>query len=610
MKEKFSLGQSTNIDDFSLGSSFDAISVYDKTFSVPLSKNDVAFKELQWVYDILRIDEYNPKDKENTWEVFFRRDAGIFTLLGKKNFKIPSETEIEEFKQNSEKWIACAHKHWISTENQHKTEKLTLALQALSEIYKSILNKPAYAKLYIDAIKKNLLNQVKSFIKQKIKDKILDVSEVLEVIDYAIDIRLVSDSEEGRSFIAEKIRQDTERQVFKIESFEETFLRIATERPKIERLNTEKCKKSLFHEYKTYYAINEKINTNISISHYNDTDLYAKMYILLVQNNLIVDNVELYKEDFFEAEKKAGKYNFSLPLNDEYFYYLKGTAIHSYQFTESQWGEFVRVNGLHKEADASIAFIMGTVKAVTIPQIAALLEENPNMALSRIRAGDLETYLTQIGQIDFAKNIASIKENLKNDTDILVQATVNILRGFVPNENNDEEDAKASDSLLPLIENHASLQELVSYLLRRKQFETLNKKILFSRTKEHVELQNYLLENGFDFKKLCMNYLHEFPNENNALAYKNMYETYARYVLSELIAQNDDIAFLFVCKTILEEGKNANLLSAEFMEKYAETEKTMQKMLDEQKNEQLPFYKKTNESKLKKSFFGFKSFRT
>ena len=102
-----------------------------------------------------------------------------------------------------------------------------------------------------------------------------------------------------------------------------------------------------------------------------------------------------------------------------------------------------------------------------------------------------------------------------------------------------------------------------------------------------------------------MNYLHEFPEENNALAYKNMYENYAAYVLtnlSENAESNGAITFVCVFKPILEKSKKLNLLSSNFMKNFSELEKAMTEKLSEEENS----FSKQQETKPKKTFFGFR----
>lgn len=601
--EIFSLGDSFENDEFSLGD----LSIEDDKngdFSLGEQKieehrnNETDLSDLQKVYDILRIKDTDPKKNKN-WEDFFKHDAGIFVLLGKKDFQIPTDSEINNFSKKMEQWINSAHKNWIDTENQHKTENLTEALQEILNIYKKLSYSPDYAKYYIKEIKKNLSSQLYSVLKQKLKDGILEVSEILELYEIAVSIHLVSDSASGKKSLLNWIKNVQEKLNFKIESFQETFIRNTKNKSSFERFDTDFCKQNLFKDYKKLAELSSFINdTAVSII---DSELYDEMYKLLVQANLFVDNVRLYDKDFFGKEKNSGKYNFALPLNDEYFYYLKGTAIHTYQFSDSQWNDFIRIQNLKKDDDASVAFIMGTEKASTIAGIANLIEENPNMALSRIRAGDVETYLSHIGQTGLAETLSSKREELKNDTDILVQTTVALLRGVDFSKHNEGKEEKSTDSLLPLIEAGVSPSEIVSYLLRRKQFESLNKRILSLDSKEHKELEHYLLQNGHSFQKICMNYLHQFLDENNAQIYKNMYEIYAEYILDFLYKENDSVTFISVLKPVLEEGKKSEMLSEKFLTDYEEKKFSMSRKFDEYKNSFL----ENQNIKPKKSIFKF-----
>ena len=600
--EDFSLGNNFDNDEYSLpGNKLEneeySLSGNLNKKSTIIDAND-SINEIQRVYDILHIKD---RDLKLSWEDFFKQDAGIFILLNKTNFQLPTKTDIDTFSTDIEKWIHVAHKEWIDVENQHKTELLTEALQAVLKIYTKILNSSEYAQYYIKEIRTNLKKRIDTVLDQKIKDGILEISEIQEIYEIAVSINLVSDSVNGKKAILNWINKNQEKKNFIIESFSETFIRNVKEnKTPFERLNTDICKKNLFDEYKNLALLNHQL-TGDSLK--TDKELFEEMYELLVNKNLFIDNVQFYKENFFEKEKQNFQGNFALPHNDEDFYYYKGTAKNLYYFTEEQWNEFIRVENLRKEDDASIAFIMGTAKAVTLSSLATLLEENPNMALSRIRAGDVETYLSHIGQLQMANMLTVKKEELKNDTDLLVQTVVALLRGAdFSDEPEEEEEVKETDSLIPLIERKATPQEIVSYLLRRKQFEKLNKKILSNETTEHKELENYLFEIGFTFNKICLNYLNEFLNESNAAVYKNMYETYARYILNLIVSQNDAKTFILVLKPLFTVSKKEGIISDSFMNEFAEQEKSMLIILaDEEKS----FIDNKNK-KSKKSIFGFK----
>ena len=556
-------------------------------------KNIVENNEIDEIYSLLKISE---KPEKVDFKEYFKSNPKIFKIAGVDYYKTLTPDQYLQFEKKCEQLISQAKGKWNTPKLNYKIAELDDALGTL----KSIFRTEAATNAYTLEIKRTLNDQIKNFLKQKIKDGILEISEIQELYEIAVSIHLVTDSETGKKAILEWIKKSQEKQQFKIESYTETFIRNVSEKSPFECFDTDVCKKQLLEEFCTLEELSEKLTNNIQ--HKTASELYQEMYKVLIDNNLFVDNVKLYTEDFFDKEQKAGKYNFSLALNDEYYYYLKGTAIHNYQFTDIQWNDFVRIQHLRKTDDASAAFIMGTEKASSIMEIADLLEENPNMAVSRIRAGDLKTYFEHIGSLQLSNQLSVIKEEFKNDTDLLVKNVVALLRGSVGlPENETKEDVKSTDSLLPLIEKKVAVKELVSYLLRRKQFEALNRKIL-SNTNEHSSLDSYLRSQGFSFIKLCMNYLHEFPEESNALAYKNMYETYANYVLSRLVENKDCFVFVCVFMPILGQIEKEMFLSNDFLSKYNDIEEQMMIKFNEEKL----LANTVSEKKQKKSLFRHK----
>ena len=551
--------------------------------------------EIDEIYSLLKISE---KPEKVEFKEYFKSNPKIFKIAGVDYYKALSPEQYLQFEKKCERLISQAKGKWNTPKLNYKIAELDDALGTLKSIFRTEAATNAYNK----EIRRNLLYQLYGSFKEKAKDKILEVSEMQELIDTAFSIHLIN-AESERKQIIEWIKKECKEHNCSIEYFQQSFIRYVKNRTPFERFNTDLCKQNLFDEYKKLAELNSRLQ---GVSLKTDKKLFDEMYQFLLSEDLFIDNVQFYKENFFEKEKQNFKGNFSLPHNDEDFYYYKGTAKNLYYFTEEQWNEFIRIENLRKEDDASVAFIMGTAKAVTLSTLATLLEENPNMALSRIRAGDVETYLSHIGQLQMANMLSAKREELKNDTDILVQTVVALLRGVdFSDEKEEEEEVKETDSLIPLIERKASSQEIVSYLLRRKQFEKLNKKILSNETVEHKELEKYLFENGFTFLKICLNYLNEFLDESNASVYKNMFETYATYVLSKLTENKDlntVVAFTFVFKPILEKSKTLNLLSQNFIEMYAENEKSMaEKFREEECN-----YIKQQNQKSKKSFFGFR----
>lgn len=569
----------------------------DSTISKEIKENITEdSSEVDEIYNLLKISE---KPERIDFKEYFKSNPEIFKIAGVDYYKTLSSEQYAQFENKCEKIISQAKEIWNSPKLNYKIAELDDALGTL----KSIFRTENATKSYNLEIRRTLNNQINSFLNQKLKDGILELSEIQELLEIAISIHLVSDSENGKKAILDWIKKAQETKKFKIESYQETFVRkVKDKKTPFERFDTESCKQKLFNDYKKLAQLNKQIFSE-EVNKTND-ELYEEMYKVLITEQLFIDNLKFYKENFFEKEKAAFKGNFSLPHSDEEYYYYKGTAKNLYQLTDTQWNELVRLENFKKEDDASVAFIMGTEKAITINGIAKLLEDNPNMALTRIRAGDVETYLSHIGQLQMSKNLSEKKEELKNDTDLLVQAVVALLRGVDTQNNKEvEDDVNESDSLIPLIERKASAQEIVSYLLRRKQFEKLNKKILSNESTEHLELNKYLITIGMSFQKLCLNYLNDFLEENNASVYKNMYETYARYLIDTLTIQNDSITFIFVYKPIIEVGLKSGLISDMFIKEYNDKELLMKKLLEEQKN----IFIENQNKKQKKSFFGFKN---
>ena len=433
------------------------------------------FSEVDEIYNILKISE---KPERVDFKEYFKSNPEIFRIAGVDYYKTLTPEKYAQFENKCESIISKAKELWNSPKLNYKIAELDDALGTLKAIFRTETATTSYNK----ELRRNLLYQLYGSFKEKANDKILEVSEIQDLIDIAYSIHLINEESERKQII-EWIKKECEKNNCVIESFQQSFIRHTKDKSKLKRLDTELCKNKLFDEYKNLYNLSLQLNKTDDKK--TDSQLYEEMYQSLIHENVLLNNIQIYIDNFYDVEKNEGKYNFALALNDEYYYYLKGTAIHTYQFTENQWIDFTRKQGLKKTDDASVAFIMGTEKTSTITGLAKLLEDNPNMALSRIRAGDVETYLSHIGQLQLSKMLSAKKEELKNDTDLLVQAVVALLRGIELQDKQDEEEVNETDSLIPLIERKATPQEIVDYLLRRKQFERLNKKIISNDTNDY-----------------------------------------------------------------------------------------------------------------------------
>ena len=157
-------------------------------------------------------------------------------------------------------------------------------------------------------------------------DRTLDIEEILEAMDYAISIKYSNDRENAGKAVTSIVKILKEKYDFKIESYEDSFLKLISKKDKIDLLNTEQTKQKLFKEFKPFAKINAQVLLQELPS---DEALYEEMDTLLSENNILIPNTDFFILDFLEPEieRQKGHYDFSVPLNTEYYYYLKGTAL-------------------------------------------------------------------------------------------------------------------------------------------------------------------------------------------------------------------------------------------------------------------------------------------
>ena len=560
LEDDFFLGE-TETSDFFLGNPDDDVflgneSKTPKTLNSEkgTSSEKKDFSELFSSYNLLKIAE---KPARVDFEEFFKNNPEIFKFAGTDYFKSLSENEFKSFEKKCDYLISLAHEKWIDIENQHKLEDFTEA----QDVLRSIFRNSEKTKYYSEEIKRSLVIRLKTVLKQKIKDNILDVSEIQELMEIAISIHLVPDNGAGRNAIINWIKKTKETSNFKIESFEETFVRFVSKKEKIERIDSPVTKNNLFREYEKLSKINDGISG--AINNKSVEEMKEKMSELLKDNNLLFSNLDLFQTDFLqpEMERQKGHYDFAYPLNTEYFYYLKGTATNIYQFSEAQWRELTMVMNITPEDSATVAFIMGHNKESTLHGIAKLIEENPEMAADRILAGDLETYFSHIGRKNISEKINKLKLAYKLNTSELVCGVVNLLKesfsDFAQTENQQVQNKIDFENLL---ENKASLKELVSYTVKNKNNESFINKILSDET--CIESLNRLLlsrEKKSAYIKFLFNVMNELLYESDILQYEYAFIKIACKVQNILLKNEDYISLKNIYFALVDKAANCKI---------------------------------------------------
>ena len=550
------------------------------------------FAELEQAYADLKI-----KDKPNDIEFkeYFRSNPEIFRVAGTDYYKSLSAEQYEALEKKHTRLSKAANKKWRSSANYAKIEDLDKAFGALKSIFKYTEKTETYS----EEIKRHLRIQLNSFLKQKIKDSILEVSEIQELLEIAVSIHLISNTEAERTGLLKEIKADTKKFNVKIESFEETFIRCVQKKPKIERIDTPTIKNNLFAEYKSLAKIDSQV---LGKALQRDEVLFENMCKFLSYNELLIPNVDFFVTDFLEPEiQKKGDFYFNVPINNDYFYYLKGTAVNKYELTEDQWRQMTMIRNIRNESDFTVAFIMGYQKESSILGIIKLIEQNPTIAADRILAGDLETYFAHIGRSNISSKIAQLKKAYDTNNDELVTGVINLLKeetGYTVSISAQEIPVEKV-TLDSLIEKEVGIKELVSFIIKNKSDESLIERITENeKTKKNLQHLFFGRTKKLSYLKFLMNILNELLSEPDITQYKYSVLRISSKIQQILMDYDDCITFLNVYARIIEMAVAKNVIMDENeISNYRENYETMKKKFEMER-------KQDNSKSKKNSKFG------
>ena len=591
--EEFFLGDIEEQSEFFLGD--------NDSSEIEINQEDAEdYKELLSVYETLKIADH-PRCKgdsaslQDMFEEYFKDNPDIFIVAGSDYFKPLSESQFSAFETKCDKLVAIAHKHWISIENQSKLEEITAALNTL----KAIFRQPVKTDAYSNEIRRTLKAHLNAALRQKVKDKILEVSEIQELLEIAISIHFISDTPAEKDSLLSAIKKANEKNIFKIESFEETFIRNIIGREKIKRLDTDTVRSNLFKEYKSLAEISAQVLVDTKLL--NDSELFEEMCQLLSENNVLVSNTELFITDFLEKEiERKGEFYFSVPLISEYFYYLKGTAINIYQLTEDQWRQICMIRNIRVDTETTVAFIMGNYKESSVNGIAKLLKENPETASSRILAGDLETFFTHIGRRNISSKISKLKEAYKTNSAELVTGVVNLLLEEIGDSPIATESTPAEpETIGKLISDNTDIKTIVRFVVENKSNESLIREITTeSNVKERLVSLFKSKKKTYSYIQFLMNILHDLLLENDTTQYKHSFVKIASKIGRELDEKNGYISFICVLDNIVSCAMEKSIISNKAeIDGYSELLEKMKILYDEEA-------KFDNSNNKKKSIFG------
>lgn len=339
---------------------------------------------------------------------FYTTTIDVYRVAGLEYFASPTNETINRLVKWTSLWIDEANTEW----GRNNGEKLTELESALKNLY-SFFNEYKEQE-YGKAIWKNQLRTLNGILAEKCKDKILDISEIKELLESAKDLHLWNgELSKSRENILKYIKSHCEKVSCEIENYEKTFARIVLQKDSLEKLNTSRTINLLCQEYKHLKELNKEIN-GLSQDDTN-RDVESLVLEILKKNKIeLVDNYQFYKDSFFSKITK--NYDLSYPIPSKLYTMLEQEAKTTYQFTEDQWHKLLVETRLERETDISAAFIMGTKSASSLSNIANMLKENKDLALQRIAEGDVETFFRHILKRDIASQIKAAKQEYKGET--------------------------------------------------------------------------------------------------------------------------------------------------------------------------------------------------
>ena len=157
--------------------------------------------EIDEIYSLLKINE---KPENVDYKEYFKSNPKIFKIAGVDYYKALTPDQYLQFEKKCEQLISQAKGKWNTPKLNYKIAELDDALGTL----KSIFRAEAATNAYTLEIKRALNDQINNFLKQKIKDGILEISEIQELYEIAVSIHLVTDSENGKKAILDWIKKN------------------------------------------------------------------------------------------------------------------------------------------------------------------------------------------------------------------------------------------------------------------------------------------------------------------------------------------------------------------------------------------------------------------
>ena len=144
------------------------------------------FSEVDEIYNLLKISE---KPERVDFKEYFKSNPEIFKIAEVDYYKTLTPEQYAQFENKCESIISKAKELWNSPKLNYKIAELDDALGTLKAIFRTEAATTSYNK----ELRRNLLYQLYGSFKEKANDKILEVSEIQDLIDIAYSIHLINE---------------------------------------------------------------------------------------------------------------------------------------------------------------------------------------------------------------------------------------------------------------------------------------------------------------------------------------------------------------------------------------------------------------------------------
>ena len=354
---------------------------------------------------------------------FLNTNTACYRIVGLEPFEDPADFETFEKKILAWKnqWIRSAENEWGKT----KASRLESLTKAVNTLVSKFRNEKSYLGLKA-ILSGNVYARFRTLIEYRARDgrvSLEDLESLLSVADEAGLVRM-----DGKKTVLDFIRQTVLAFGATVISGDEEFVTCVEKSPRENRFDTERNRKNLLKIFREIKSLEQRIYGD---SASEISDLETEMKTLLERAGLsFLSNEALYEEEYFFPKK--GHSNSVGQISALEWAELRIEAEKNYQFSSSQWDAFCAKHGISvKQSSEKMSLGLGSDgNIVLVSSVRDFVENAPKFkakAVSRIFEGDLEYFLSRLGETELSKSVQKIRKDFIAAQDEGFECVLNLL---------------------------------------------------------------------------------------------------------------------------------------------------------------------------------------